>query len=349
MDFELNSVLSGIKEKTGIEVAVYTDGLRFIASTDGVGEILLPQKNDFDGVLQDASTGNTYFKVRYKNSDMTGVIKGVTRIEKNYASLISELIEASTGRDLELSQAEYFKAILAGECNRQQVQKYEKNYSIPQKPCFVLAVQGQGIKKQDLINVLTTFGAGEHDYAVVMEEGLCAFVKFVDENIVDYQSSTDFAGFLMQSVKEETGVTVSIGVGSTVKDFAEVSVSYAQAVTTVRMAGIMGSKGQVHSYKEHVLLTMLKDLSKAKLGEYLETLLDDDAREIFNDTEMTNTAEEFLENSLNVSETSRKLYLHRNTLMYRLDKIERETGLNIRKFSDAVIFRLITILLKLTK
>ena len=56
---------------------------------------------------------------------------------------------------------------------------------------------------------------------------------------------------------------------------------------------------------------------------------------------------EFLQNSLNVSETSRNLFMHRNTLMYRLDKIERMTGLNLRKFSDAVTFRLITILGKL--
>ena len=58
------------------------------------------------------------------------------------------------------------------------------------------------------------------------------------------------------------------------------------------------------------------------------------------------TAEVFLENNLNVSETSRKLFLHRNTLTYRLDKIERQTGLDIRKFSDAVTFRLITVLFK---
>ena len=64
---------------------------------------------------------------------------------------------------------------------------------------------------------------------------------------------------------------------------------------------------------------------------------------------MVNTAEEFLENSLNVSETSRNLFMHRNTLMYRLDKIERVMGLNLRKFSDAVTFRIITILFKLVK
>jgi carbohydrate diacid regulator len=349
MDFELNPLLNGIKEKTGIDVVVYTDGFKFIATTDSATEILQPSQSDFDGIFQDVTTGNTYFKVKYKNLLLTGFIKGVTKIEKNYATLICDLIESAPSRDLELSQAEYLKTILQGDCNRAQIQKYEKKYSVPQKQCFVLAIQTQGAKKQDLLNVLTTFGAGESDYAVVMEENLCAFVKFVDDSISDYQSSTDFAGFLTQSIKEETGVTVSVGVGATVKDMAEISTSYQQAVTAVRMASIMGSKGQVHSFKEYMLLTMLKDISKAKLNEYLDTLLDTNAREIFADIEMTNTAEEFLENSLNVSETSRKLYLHRNTLMYRLDKIERETGFNIRKFSDAVIFRLITILFKLTK
>ena len=115
------------------------------------------------------------------------------------------------------------------------------------------------------------------------------------------------------------------------------------------MRNAIDSKGDIHSFKEYVLIKMLEDLPKYKLNENLATLLDSDARDIFSDEEMINTAEEFLENSLNVSETSRKLYLHRNTLAYRLDKIEKSTGLNIRKFSDAVTFRLITILSKLVR
>ena len=68
---------------------------------------------------------------------------------------------------------------------------------------------------------------------------------------------------------------------------------------------------------------------------------------LLKDEEMLGTAEEFLQNSLNVSDTSRNLFMHRNTLMYRLDKLERMTGLNLRKFSDAVTFRVITILNRL--
>ena len=79
----------------------------------------------------------------------------------------------------------------------------------------------------------------------------------------------------------------------------------------------------------------------------MDILEDPEAKSMFADSEMVTTAEEFLNTSLNVSETSRNLYMHRNTLMYRLDKIERATGLDVRKFQDAMTFRLIMILHKL--
>ena len=184
---------------------------------------------------------------------------------------------------------------------------------------------------------------------VKIDDEQLAFVKFVDDESDEYQSSTEYAEFLKQSIYEETGASVKIAIGGTVKTVADLSTSFSQAMTAVRMINAIDAKGDVHSYKEYVLIRMLEDLPKYKLNENLETLMDTGAREIFSDEEMINTAEEFLENSLNVSETSRKLYLHRNTLTYRLDKIEKATGLNIRKFSDAVTFRLITILSKLVR
>ena len=78
-------------------------------------------------------------------------------------------------------------------------------------------------------------------------------------------------------------------------------------------------------------------------------MLEKGAEEVFSDIELMETAEEFMKNSLNISETSRNMYIHRNTLIYRLDKIENETGLNLRKFSDAVAFRFVKLLSSLTK
>ena len=185
--------------------------------------------------------------------------------------------------------------------------------------------------------------ADTSDMVVRMDDNVCAVVRFSD----DGQTPYDFAQFLYQSLYEEVGVKASMGVGGEVGTFAEISSSYHQAVTAVRMSAVFHGKGEVHSYKEYLLVKMLEEVPESRLKEYLEQLQIGDAREIFDDEEMVNTAEEFLQSSLNVSETSRNLFMHRNTLMYRLDKIERVTGLNIRKFSDAVSFRVITILYKL--
>ena len=112
---------------------------------------------------------------------------------------------------------------------------------------------------------------------------------------------------------------------------------------------IFDAKGEVHSYREYLLVKMLEDVPKSRLKEYTEQFRVSRAEEVLEDREMSATAEAFLESSLNLSETARNLFMHRNTLTYRLDKIERITGLDIRKFSDAVTFRVITILYRLLR
>ena len=138
-----------------------------------------------------------------------------------------------------------------------------------------------------------------------------------------------------------------VGIGCTVRRFEDVAPSYMQASVALRMSAQFNTAGDVHSYREFVLIRMLEELPAARWAEYLSVLLDGEARELLKDEDLASTAEEFLGNDLNVSETSRNLYMHRNTLMYRLDKLERMTGLNLRKFSDAVTFRVITILNRL--
>jgi carbohydrate diacid regulator len=182
-----------------------------------------------------------------------------------------------------------------------------------------------------------------------MSDDICAFVRFLDKTDNEYQSSVDYAEFLAQSIKEELGLDVQAGVGPTVRELRDIALSYARAENALRYADVFEMQGNVHSYREFILVKMLEDIPEAKLAEYLAELTEEQFKEVFEDEEMLNTAECFLQTSLNVSETSRNLYMHRNTLLYRLDKIEKATGLNIRSFSDAVSFRVLTILHKLLK
>lgn len=349
MDSELFNLLNDIKEKTRIDVGVFSESKKYFATTkESFRSVTLPSVN-FDGVILNKESNKTFFKVKHKNAKLIGVIDGADDTSKNYAYLITGVLENSNNKEIQLSQKEYLKVIVLGECNRAQIQNYISKFGVPNAPCFALVVNSKDCKSSAILNLLDNFTTNSNDNAISIDENTSVFIKFADSVSGEYQSPVEYAQFLHLSIYEELGAKVKVAVGSTVNGLHDISASYQQAMTAMRMAVALNSKGEVHSFNEYILVKMLEDIPKFKLNEYLEMLLDGEAKTIFGDEDMINTAEEFLENSLNVSETSRNLYLHRNTLMYRLDKIEHATGLNIRKFSDAVIFRLITILYKLIK
>ena len=346
METDIRLFAGEILENTGVEFCVFDEKGSYVYGDAQRGETVPP---DFSGVFSDVGLNKTFFKFKYKNKRYTGRLKGAGRTERNYAFLISELAEKSTAKGTNFSREDFYKSVLLGEASYFQIEKYMRKFAITDKPvCAMLVVVPQG-KTEDVINVLSAYGEEGTDCALVLDETHCVLVKFFDEAAGEYRSITEYAEFLHRTVYEETGVETEFSIGGTVKTVADLSSSFSQASSAQRMSNSIKSGGSVHSFKDFVLIKMLEDLPKYKLNEYLELLMDPAAREIFSDSEMTDTAEEFLENSLNVSETSRKLYLHRNTLTYRLDKIEKSTGLNIRRFSDAVIFRLITILSKLVR
>ena len=112
----------------------------------------------------------------------------------------------------------------------------------------------------------------------------------------------------------------------------------------LKYARDFSSKLAVCSYREFFIVRLLKELPKSKVNEYLSSLVQMDTIAFLKDEELVDTAVAFLDNNLNVSETAKRIFIHRNTLIYRLDKISRMTGLDIRKFQDAFIFRMIYIL-----
>ena len=345
MDADIKVFINGIKEKTGISFSVYKQNGDFVG---GNGLIYKNIPKIVHGIVLDAENDRTLFPISYKSKNFIGCLDGAGQEQKNYAYLIGELAENSFFKDSGLSRVDFFKAILFGETNHTQITRYMKKYGIKDVPSFVLLVSVNSEHVDDLKDVLSTC-AEENDLVVKIDDEQLAFVKFLVEENSDYQSPNEFAEFLRQSIYEEIGANVKIAIGGMVRSISDLSTSFSQAISAYRMYGVINPKGDIHSYKDYILIKMLEDLPKYKLNENLELLMDTGAKEIFNDEEMLNTAEEFLESSLNTSETSRKLYLHRNTLIYRLDKIEKSTGLNIRKFSDAITFRLITILSRLVK
>ena len=337
---ELKKIVRSVYDNMGIEVCLFTEAGKPLSHPQEK-----PAPADFEGILQDEAANRTYFRILFRAEHFICAVEGAGKVQHNYAFLLSDMIENAAGKALNLPKGEFVKRILLGECSHADIEKYRAKYEVPELPCFALALSAEG-KASDAIALLSQYADNEADCAVSVSGKDLAFIKFADPDS-DYQSATDFASFIARSLYEELGIRSHIGVGGCFRRFEDIAASYRQAGAALRMSAMFNARGTVHSYRECLLIKMLEDIPESKLSEYLSILLEGDAKEILKDEDMVGTAEEFLENSLNVSETARNLYMHRNTLMYRLDKIERVMGLNLRKFSDAVTFRVITILNKL--
>lgn len=350
MDSKLTSVISDIREKTGIEITVFNMVGEKVAYTSSLISHVFPQQGieKFkNGILIDAEKDTSYFLLNTPYSLYMGAINGSDTIAKNYAIMISSMIEnLSLQNDDNLSQHEAIKQILIGESTHSKIHKAVRRYSQINLPCYVLAVVCAPDKVTDIYNFLEQLSGDVGDTAVVTDEDVIAYLKIINGGDTDYQSALDFAEMIWQNIEQELHVKVKIGVGSFSKNAFELAGAYLQGSSAVRMGITSGGKTSIFSYKEFIMVRMIEDIPKGTLSKYLEILMDAGAKEILKDDEMLGTAEEFLANSLNISETARHLYMHRNTLMYRLDKIEKAMGLNIRRFSDAVTFRIIIILYK---
>lgn len=335
---ELEKISKQICEKTGVEFFFYPE-----KSRPESGPVC---ERQFEGVTDDGTY--TFFRFLYKSVGYIGCIAGATVAERNYALLLPSYIESFAEKEAELSKTEYLKRILRGECSSMGIYKYSTKFSVKGASCFVIVLQVSKLMQESLA-LLEQYGGNSLDTALQMSEDTCVLVRFTEDESDNYRASVDYAEFLVQSLKEELGVDALAGVGPTVKELKDSALSYAEAENALRYADVFDIPGSVHSYREFILIKMMEDVPESKLAEYLAQITDEQFKEVFEDEEMLTTAEAFLQSSLNVSETSRNLYMHRNTLLYRLDKIEKATGLNIRLFSDAVSFRVLTVLYKLLK
>ncbi|MDE6398660.1 MAG: helix-turn-helix domain-containing protein [Clostridiales bacterium] len=278
----------------------------------------------------------------------TVVLAGDGKAYRNYAALIrtaAERVSAEPKRERTL--AEKLRLYLLDEASGEEAAELREKYA-GTFDCYVLTlVADSSGKLSELKNFLETMRESG-DLIVPYDNRAVAFIKKCGAED-EYRSATDFAFTLYDNIKEELRINFVINVGGTVHSFDDVAVYFQRCFLAYEFGQMLNPNEHIYSYKEYIMIKMLNDIPLESLGKYLDTLLDRDSADILDDPELMLTAEEFLKNSLNISETSRSMFMHRNTLIYRIDKIEKATGLNLRHFNDAVAFRLLTVLSKLVK
>ena len=125
-----------------------------------------------------------------------------------------------------------------------------------------------------------------------------------------------------------------------VKELKEVSRSYKEARMALDVGKIFFGEKEVIAYSSLGIGRLIYQLPMSLCNMFIKEVFGEKIPDILDDEEAMSTINKFFENNLNISETARQLYVHRNTLVYRLERIEKAIGLDIRTFDDAMTFRI---------
>jgi len=175
------------------------------------------------------------------------------------------------------------------------------------------------------------------------------FITAVDEkNIIivkellptdAYEEMNKIAACVLDALGSSPSGGTHIAYGTIVKELKEVSRSYKEARMALDVGKIFFGERDVIAYSSLGIGRLIYQLPIPLCKMFIKEIFADKSPDDF-DEETLVTINKFFENSLNVSETSRQLYIHRNTLVYRLDKLQKSTGLDLRVFEDAITFKI---------
>ena len=182
------------------------------------------------------------------------------------------------------------------------------------------------------------------DLLVEMDRHTVVFLKSM-ENVESFDELFQLAEAIEQTLLDEAGKSCVVGIGGgNALDTAKANIeAFHRAQLPVEVGRIFLTEQHIYVYRSLVLERFLMDIPREMGTRYHGILFNRKTARLFND-EMLHTIEMFFAKDLNLSDTARQLYIHRNTLVYRLDKVQRQTGLDLRKFDDAVTFKMMMLL-----
>ena len=199
-----------------------------------------------------------------------------------------------------------------------------------------------------LDNVRNLLGGKSRDFVTAVDEKNIIVVK----ELADKDGSRELekmAKEMMEILRAESeDYKIHIAYGTVVNDIKEVSKSYKEAKLALDVGKIFFDEKDIVAYSTLGIGRLIYQLPIPLCKMFIKEIFEGKSPDEFDEETLT-TINKFFENSLNVSETSRQLYIHRNTLVYRLDKLQKSTGLDLRVFEDAITFKIALMVVKYMK
>lgn len=200
---------------------------------------------------------------------------------------------------------------------------------------LIKVIDGSEASPYDVL--LNMFPNPNSDYVISTGEKEIVLVRELKPG-VDRSEFEKTATMIADTLASEFYTKVSIGIGSAVDNMKDISRSYREAQAALEVGRVFDTDKSIISYENLGIGRLIYQLPTTLCEMFLNEVFQKGSIDAL-DHETLMTIQCFFDNNLNVSETSRKMFVHRNTLVYRLDKIKKLTGLDLREFDNAITFK----------
>ncbi len=339
---KLQTAIDEIKEISKIELALYSERGKLAAATFAIVEDMEKAVVDFASSMAESQmlAGYHFFKV-FVEEELEYIL--LTKSGGEDAYMVGRLAVCQI-RNLALAYMEQFdrnnfmQNILLG--NMLVVDMYNKAQKLhieqAQRVVFVLELENKkDTAAMELVKNL--FITKTRDFVTEVDEQNIVVIK--DTAAMDQEALEQFANMIIDSIHTELMMRVRVGYGSRVNNLQDISRSYQEAKMALEVGEIFYAEKETVAYGYLGIGRLIYQLPMTLCEMFIREVFGDEVPDVFNE-ENTVTIQKFLENNLNISETARQLYVHRNTLVYRLERLEKVIGLDIRKFDDAMTFKI---------
>ncbi len=200
---------------------------------------------------------------------------------------------------------------------------------------LIRVVSENGISAYDVVTGL--FPDKQKDFVFNVNETDTVLVKELTDDIEE-EDIENLAVSIVDTLQNEHFINVVVGIGTPIANIRDLASSFKEAQNALEVGKVFDTEQTVVNYNHLGIARLIYQLPTTICEMYLKEVFKKGGLEAL-DEETLFTIQRFFENNLNVSETSRGLFVHRNTLVYRLEKIKKLTGLDLRIFEDAIVFK----------
>lgn len=340
---KIQVTLEEMKDISRLDMALYNERGKMVAAT-------FNQKEDFESAVIDFAesmaesqmlAGSHFFKVLV-DEEVVYILLVKSSTEEAYMVgklAVCQIRNLAEAYREQFDRNNFMQNILLG--NMLVVDMYNKarKFRIEQIERVVYVIEVEGKKDAAIMELVKgMFGVSTKDFVTEVDEQSIILIKST-KDLQDDAALNSVARMLIDTLHSEAMVRVRVGYGNRVINLQDIARSYQEAKMAIEVGKIFYAEKECISYSRLGIGRLIYQIPMSLCEMFIREVFGDEIPDVFTEENVL-TIQRFFENNLNISETARQLYVHRNTLVYRLERLEKAIGLDIRKFEDAMTFKI---------